>query len=73
MEETEKIEDIKKYIKKYKEFIREKSQKSSGNYSFFQWEWDAIQRIIGKIKDDEEAMAVLCHIIDYAMIKNNVN
>lgn len=40
--------------------------------SFYEWEQQALKRIIEKIGDDPDAVALLCNMVQYCMEKDRV-
>lgn len=41
--------------------------------SFYEWEEQALKRIIDQIKDtDQDVVALLCHMVEYCMEKDRV-
>ncbi len=63
--------EIATALKRYKVLCEHHSNKPA--CSFHEWEVQALARVFARIKDDDpDAVALLCHMIQYCMEKDRV-
>ena len=63
-------EEIKGALKRYEVLCEHHS--TEPQCSFYEWEEQALARVFAKIRDDPDAEALLCHMVQYCMEKDRV-